>query len=303
MKQGKKKDTSPKTRRALWMALLIPGIAETPLSKMDEIYREYVQDANTSESVVDLINKDIRRTRISPVHGLHRNYLDEKIDGERAGDVVARILKVFAHTNQSIGYVQGMNIICSIIYYVVSHDDWVYSEAVAYFCFFHLMVEFGDYFTEKMDDAETGLRGEQKSVMQILWKVDKKLYTKIKKKDLFGKGAFHIRWMVLLFSAEFTLEDTFLLWERFFKEAPKRKLIPYFCAGMLIVLRDRIIEEEEMETITSLEVARLNPHEVLSLAEKLLKKVPYTTLKTDPIDYLQMSQKLKNSKLEAHAIE
>lgn len=271
------------TRRKEWIGYLIPSVyREMSPGEMNSLYLEYLRDTKDlciSSEVVDLIEKDINRTKISAVEGLERDYLNGKVDGESIRSVLIRILTVFASTNKSIGYVQGMNVICSIIYYVISVEEWLFSESTAYFCFFYLMVDIGDYFTEKMDNTETGIFGEQVSILKLLKKTDKSLFKAVKKRDLLGKSAFHIRWMVLLFSAEFLLKDTLAVWDRFFKESPKRKLVPYFCASVLIILREKIINEEEMKLLSSLEIVRINPREALDITEKLARKVPYSVLK------------------------
>lgn len=266
-----------KTRREKWIHQLNAGqkIDTEFYREREKLYKGYVENLNIKESVTDLISKDINRTKITPITGLATNYLETIRHGEKTKEIVCRILKVFAYTNKSIGYVQGMNIICAVLYYALSYDDLPYSESLTYFCFFNLMVDIGDYFTEKMDDSETGLRGQQNIVMKILKKKDYKLYKAVQKKNLFGKSLFHIRWMVLLFSAEFVLKDTLMIWDRFFEETPKQKMIPYFCAAALVVLRECIIREEETKILTTLEIVRINPQEALYLAEKFLKEVPY----------------------------
>lgn len=285
MKQKEKStQKEKKTRKERWIEHLIPSLGQERQTdaEIDGLYRAYRKDSETTdipEDLTDLIDKDMRRTRISPIDGMRRDYLNEKIEGEEIRKIITRILKVFSITNKSIGYVQGMNTICSIIYYVISKDQSVYSESITYFCFFYLMVDIGDYFTEKMDDTETGILGEKAKILKILKKTDKKLFKSVKNNDIFEKGSFHIRWMVLLFSAEFLLEDTLGIWDRFFCESPKRKMVPYFCASILIILRDRIISQKETEILSSLEIVRINPKEGLSLADTLLKSIPYNNLK------------------------
>ncbi|OAG30384.1 hypothetical protein NEIG_00547 [Nematocida sp. ERTm5] len=266
--------------RERWLSLLIPSneLTTDGIEKSNEIYQEYLKDVSVPKQISDLIHKDIERTKIVSITGISSNYLDKVRDQEKVRVVIERILTVFAYTNKSIGYVQGMNLICAIIYYVMSYNEQSYSESLCYFCFFNLMVDIGDYFTEKMDNAETGIFGQQRAILEILKQKDPLLHTHIEKKNLFKNSAFHIRWMILLFSAEFELKDTLILWERFFHESPKRKMIPYFCAASLVTLREIIINDDEMKTLGSLEVVRINPYNALTIAEEFLKSIPYSTL-------------------------
>ncbi|KAH9386885.1 TBC1 domain family member 13 [Nematocida major] len=269
-----------KSRRDTWISLLNPGleINNAFYAEREALYREYVSDLHTPVPVAELIDKDIRRTKITPVCGMYSDYLESVRHGEPVKNALARILQVYVHTNKSIGYVQGMNIVCAIMYYVLSRDDLPYSESATYFCFFNLMADIGDLFTEKMDKTETGLFGQQKMVLRLLKKKDPKLHARVLQKDLFNRSAFHVRWMVLLFSAEFTLGETMLVWDRFFEETPKGVMIPYFCASLLLLLRERILKDDEMEVLTTLEVVKVSPRLALDTAERLLKETPYSVL-------------------------
>ncbi|KAI5138127.1 uncharacterized protein NESG_02198 [Nematocida ausubeli] len=268
-----------KAIRERWLSLLMPPeeLSAEKIASNDRVYKEYLEEIFVPLEVVDLIYKDVERTKIIPTNGLSSNYLNTTRDYEKVSEIIARILKVFAYTNRSIGYVQGMNIICSIVYYVISYDEQPYSESLAYFCFFNLMVDIGDCFSEKMDITETGIFGQQRVILRILRKKDPSLCACIQKKNLFGKSAFHIRWMVLLFSAEFELKDTLAVWERFFQERPRRKMVPYFCAAVLVILREIIIKQDEIRVIGTLEVAKINPYEALAIAEEFLRDIPHAT--------------------------
>ena len=92
---------------------------------LKKFYKEFPNDLKDKEDlkIITQINKDLPRTRTE------MNFFSEKSKfnkDETNYDILRRILFFFAKRNQDLGYVQGMNEIVAIIYYIYSLDENVY---------------------------------------------------------------------------------------------------------------------------------------------------------------------------------
>ncbi|KAI5188489.1 TBC1 domain family member 13 [Nematocida sp. AWRm77] len=271
-----------------------------------DLYLKYQKEAEVSvpAPLVVLIDKDMQRTRVRPLaphtpSTASKTNLNNKGEGKGGSvgegececegvdssdflstpdgtgtcrETVSRILRVYAATNRTIGYVQGMNTICSIIYYVLWEEYAEYAESVAYFCFFNLMVDLGDLYSEKMDSSLAGTTGHTAAVLRLLQACDRKLYLYIVQIRLFSLSSFHLKWMFLLFSSEFSLADTLRLWDVLFKAPKKTKHLPYLCAAVFVLLRSAIIGQPLHAVLSTLQNTGLAGESVLRTSFSLAKK-------------------------------
>ncbi|EHY65768.1 hypothetical protein NERG_01375 [Nematocida ausubeli] len=74
-----------KAIRERWLSLLMPPeeLSAEKIASNDRVYKEYLEEIFVSLEVVDLIYKDVERTKIIPTNGLSSNYLNTTRDYER----------------------------------------------------------------------------------------------------------------------------------------------------------------------------------------------------------------------------
>ncbi|OAG29970.1 hypothetical protein NEDG_01517 [Nematocida displodere] len=269
-------------RAAAWMRALHAGPLEEkdPNEHFAERKRLYELYLDTAGALIvhdsaEIIDKDMARTKVlGCAPDTPGDYLDlPDFSGSIKRESVRRVLRVYSTTNKTVGYVQGMNVLCALLYCVIDLEiSSTFSESVTYFCFFNLMVDLGDLFSEKMDDSSVGARGQARKILCILKKQDKGLYAAVSKLNLFETTSFHLKWMFLMFSSEFSVPETLVLWDRFFLEAPKYQMLPYFSAATLMLLRRSIIGQPSHQVFSTLQALSVSPAAALKKAEVLFQK-------------------------------
>ena len=120
-------------------------------------------------------------------------------------EVIRRMLFIFAKLNPGIGYVQGMNAIAGIVYYVMveySMPEWrgtapffycaaltcpaVWAEPDAFFCFMALMAELRDGFVKSLDNSASGIKAHMRRLDGLLKRLDVNLWLNLVRFLLFS---------------------------------------------------------------------------------------------------------------------
>ncbi|KAL8530240.1 hypothetical protein ACS0TY_007329 [Phlomoides rotata] len=114
------------------------------------------------------------------------------------------VLSIYAWVDNEIGYVQGMNDICSPI--VILIED----EADAFWCFERAMRRLRENF--RCTATSMGVQTQLCTLKQIIKAVDPKLHHHLEEVDG-GEYLFAIRMLMVLFRREFSLVDAMYLWE------------------------------------------------------------------------------------------
>merc|ERR1711884_126854 len=114
-------------------------------------------------------------------------------------------------------YVQGMNEICGVIYYVLANQDnpmelREHAEADCFFCFTNLMSDIRDFFIKTLDKTETGITGIMVRFMDTLKARDLQTHARLQEQDL-KPQFFAFRWLTLMLSQEFALPDVLRIWD------------------------------------------------------------------------------------------
>ena len=130
------------------------------------------------------INKDLPRTRPEI------NFFKEKSklnNAETNYDVLRRILYLYSKKHKDISYVQGMNEICAIIYYIYTLDESPYIkpfiESDTYYTFELLMNEIKPIFMmSNVTYSQLFISMQIKQINEILLKVEPELLNYFKKK-------------------------------------------------------------------------------------------------------------------------
>ena len=118
-----------------------------------------------------------------------------------------------------------MNEIIAIIFYIISKDDnpffKEYYESDAYFTFEKLMEEIKNIFLmEKKEYKDLFVSSQIEEIKKILKKVEPSLSNYFKKIEL-EIDHFVMRWIVVMFAQEFTLDVAVNFWDRLFTQKKK----------------------------------------------------------------------------------
>ncbi|XP_027169529.1 TBC1 domain family member 15 isoform X2 [Coffea eugenioides] len=114
------------------------------------------------------------------------------------------ILAVYSWFDGDIGYVQGMNDICSPM--VILLDD----EADAFWCFERAMHRLRENF--RCSTTSVGVQSQLSTLAQIIKTIDPKLHQHLEELDG-GEYLFAFRMLMVLFRREFSFVDSLYLWE------------------------------------------------------------------------------------------
>ncbi|XP_022156761.1 TBC1 domain family member 15-like isoform X2 [Momordica charantia] len=114
------------------------------------------------------------------------------------------ILAVYAWIDGEVGYMQGMNDICSPIIILLEN------EADAFWCFDHAMRRLRENF--RCTTGTIGVQSQLSTLSQIIKTVDPKLHQHLEDLDG-GEYLFAFRMLMVLFRREFSFVDSLYLWE------------------------------------------------------------------------------------------
>ena len=244
----------------------------------EDIIKKYDYYPNKIQEEKDInliaqINKDLPRTRFDcPFYSKEpKNY-----------DTLRRILFFYAKEHQDINYVQGMNEIIAIIFYIFSKDDNPfytknYMESDSYYTFGKLMDEIKDIFKmENIEYSQLYVKEIIDEIKKILKKVDYKLSNYFDEIGL-EIDNFVMRWILVLFAQEFTIDVAVNFWDRLFTQKNKIKFICYISAAIIEKNKDIIMKldaSEIMEWAQELQnkMNEIDISNIVQLALKIQKK-------------------------------
>jgi len=206
---------------------------------------------------------------------LHTNKSSNDIDqykplakGEEAHwEVVERILFLYYKLNPGVRYVQGMNEVLGPLYYALASDndiEWAaYAEADTFFCYQNLISEIKDHFIKKLDNSTVGIESTMQRMMNVLDKIDTKLYKYLFDELQLLPQFYAFRWLSLLLSQEFMMPDVISLWDSLFADEHRFDLLIYVCIAMLINEREAILSNDFsanmklLQNYPSVDIARI----------------------------------------------
>ncbi|CAA0832190.1 Ypt/Rab-GAP domain of gyp1p superfamily protein [Striga hermonthica] len=114
------------------------------------------------------------------------------------------VLAIYSWVDKDIGYVQGMNDICSPM--VILFEE----EADAFWCFERAMRRLRENF--RSTTSYMGVQSQLGTLAQIIKAIDPKLHQHLEELDG-GEYLFAIRMLMVLFRREFSFVDAMYLWE------------------------------------------------------------------------------------------
>jgi len=197
------------------------------LLKKYDYYPKNIKEEQ-DKNLIEQINKDLPRTRFD---------CDFYVNNPSNYDTLRRILFIYANEHLDIHYIQGMNEIIAIIFYIFSKDDnpfiEKYKESDSYFIFEKLMEEIKDIFImENINYSQLFIKEQIEFIKKILKKIDRKL------SDYFEEigieiDNFVMRWLLVLFAQEFTMDVAVNFYDRVFTQKNKIKFICYISAAII----------------------------------------------------------------------
>jgi hypothetical protein len=218
---------------------------------LKKFYKDFPNDLSDKNDLKILmqINKDLPRTRTEI------NFFNEKSKfnkEETNYDILRRILFIFAKRNQELGYVQGMNEIVAIIYYIYSMDENVYIkpfvESETFYSFEILLQEIKPIFMiQNVNYSQLFITMQIKQINDILKETAPDLLNYFNQINLV-MDVFLMRWLIVLFAQEFTFEGAISFWDRLFTQKNKMKFICYISAAILVINKKKL-KKMEMEQI------------------------------------------------------
>jgi Rab-GTPase-TBC domain len=204
-------------------------------------YEVLLNDYYESACLMDEIHKDVVRT-----HPDLSFFLEPQNDiGLRRYAAIERILFVWSKYNKGVRYVQGMNEIVGILYFVLANDQndlWAnYAEPDTYWLFHHLLTDMQDVFVPDLDNADTGIQGRIAAMDALLARHDPSVKEHLDELGL-EVSFYAIRWWTTLLSREFLLPDTIRLWDSMVASTHKDNFLRYVCVTMIMLIRDDLLK-------------------------------------------------------------
>ena len=187
-------------------------------------------------NLINQINKDLPRTRFD---------CDFYANNPNNYEKLRRILFFYANEHRDVNYIQGMNEIIAIIFYIFSKDDnpfnEKYKESDSYFTFEKLMEQVKDIFMmENIDYSQLYVKEQIEEIKKILKKIDSNLMNHFHQIGL-EIDNFVMRWLLVLFAQEFTIDVAVNFWDRLFTQKNKIKFVCYISAAIIKRNKDKIM--------------------------------------------------------------
>ena len=217
--------------------------------------REYKDFPNnikdeSDQKILAQINKDLPRTRTEVKFFKEKSKFSKN---ETNYDVLQRILFFYAKKHKDVGYVQGMNEIVAIIYYIYTLDENPYIktfiESDTYFSFELLIEEIKPiFFMSNINYSQLFISLQIKQINDILLDVEPDLLKYFEKKDV-KLDIFLMRWLLVLFAQEFSLQTSISFWDRLFTQKNKMRFICFISSAILITNKKKLMKMEMEEII------------------------------------------------------
>ncbi|KAI0032327.1 rab-GTPase-TBC domain-containing protein, partial [Vararia minispora EC-137] len=242
---------------------------DNPLSLHDE------NPWNTWFSSVDLrktISQDVERT-FPDIAYFRSSTVQEQL---------TNILFLHSVMHPRVGYRQGMHELLASLYYAVDFDSlqdpisdideelrelctrrWVAADAWALFD--SIMRSAGKWYEWREEQQPSSeplgklsepyvapiLQACNRVQRDLLKRVDPELATSLERAGI-EPQIYGIRWLRLLFTREFSMQDSMFIWDGLFAVDPSLDLAPWICVAMLIRIRNRLIPSDYSAQLTYL---------------------------------------------------
>jgi hypothetical protein len=213
-------------------------------------YPEKITDDKERKIIVQL-EKDLPRTRGNI--SFFGNKTNSKKNLEETNyDVIKRMLFYFAKEH-SLSYVQGMNEIIALIYYIFANDDnpffKKFVESDTYCCFTLLVKEIEPIFRlVDINFSQLFINKQIKQINEILEVIEPDILNYFRE-IYFSIDSFVMRWIMVLFAQEFKIDLAVNFWDRMFTQQNKMKFLCFISAAIFQLNKDKIIGKELEEIV------------------------------------------------------
>lgn len=164
---------------------------------------------------------------------------------ETHGDILGRVLFMYAKLNPGIRYVQGMNEVWATLYHVLyDTDDPLLKdsfESDLFYWFQSLMGEISDRFWRTLDSEDSGIQGKINLFAKILKNYDREVYNHLDMWKI-NHQFYALKWIMLLLWQEFNIYDISRIWDTLLSDPDRFEFLNYICLSMINYVRDTILE-------------------------------------------------------------
>lgn len=201
-------------------------------------------ETDALQDLLQCIKNDVDRTRQDM----------EFFRRERTKIELMSVLFVYARLNPGVRYVQGMNEVAAVVYWVMSHDPNV-AEADAFWVFSELMVEIKEGFMQVLDNTGEGVHGLVRGVMYLLRMYDPELARHLVRCEL-PPVVFLVRWCTVLFAQDASLPDVLGLWDAFIGDPRRFEFVTFVALAIILSRRDELLlTDKQFELVEVLQDA------------------------------------------------
>ena len=234
-----------------WKKLTLENFKKYNSLKND--YKDFDKKKPKDDNDLRLINQitiDLPRTQFEVPFFKEKSKISKN---ETNYDVLKRILYIYARKHIDISYVQGMNEIVAVLYYIYNLDENPYIkpfiESDTYFSLELLLEEMKPILMMNNENySQLFVSLKIKEINQILSYVQPGLVKYFDKKDLII-DVFVIRWMLVMFTQNFTLETSISFWDRLLTQRNKTNFLCYISSAVLIINKKKLMKMEMEEIV------------------------------------------------------
>lgn len=175
---------------------------------------------------------------------------------ETHADILSRILFIYAKLNPGIRYVQGMNEILAVLYFVFYETtDPILTETMEsdlFFCFQNIMGEIRDRFCRTLDSEDMGIKGRIQYLADLLKKHDPELHAHLEWCNI-NPQFYALKWTMLLLCQDFSIYDTARIWDTLLSDPERYEFLNYVCLAMLNYIRETLLEGDFTDAMQALQ--------------------------------------------------
>ncbi|EDR29765.1 hypothetical protein, conserved [Entamoeba dispar SAW760] len=159
---------------------------------------------------------------------------------EKNRECIRHILYVQTKFNKTYPYVQGMNDIAGVLFYVFAQStSRARAESTTYYCFAYLMTKISDWYSPKLDWTSRGIHAQLARIDAVLAMKEPELYEHLVLLNI-TNTLYSFRWVTLLFAQEFPIESVLLVWDCILVD-PTGDFICCLCVSMLVEIKRQLL--------------------------------------------------------------
>ncbi|KAG6500818.1 hypothetical protein ZIOFF_040673 [Zingiber officinale] len=224
-------------------------------------------------------------------------------------EAMRNILLLFAKMNPAIGYVQGMNEVLALLYYVFrmnpEGEDASAVEADSFECFVRLLSGSVDHFCQQLDNSSVGIHSTLLHFSQLLKANDEELWRHLDNSKVFDKSHSSIfravmwrfynvcvsivkksdivarmmnpqfyafRWITLLLTQEFELSSIMRIWDCLLSHpSGVQDMLLRVCCAMLLCVRGDLLSGDFISNLKLLQhYPKVDLENLLDVAHHLI---------------------------------